>query len=382
MNNCGSGPTPWGTYLTCEENFNGYFGWSDENYVRTPSQERYGFSQGGFGYGWHVYDKRFDLSDADYANESNRFGWVVEIDPMNATQRPAKRTAMGRFKHEAVAIAESKSGRIAAYMGDDQRFDYCYKYVSNRSWQAAIASGDSPLDDGVLYVARFNADGTGEWLELSMNNPVLAEQFSGMDELLVNTRLAADIVGATPMDRPEWTTIGKDGSVFWTLTNNSQRAEADAANPEAPNNDGHIIQTIDSDDFLGTKFTWEIFLLASSTRGTPGVFTDPDAAWADDQGRLFIGTDGGQPDGLQDQLVVFDTTKDKPEAKRLFVGVASDEITGFTVTPNYRTAFINMQHPGNGDPTATNFPAKTDGVTIPRDCTIVLRRKKGGRIGS
>ena len=382
VNNCGSGPTPWGTYLTCEENFNGYFGWTDSAYVPNASQQRYGFSENGFGYSWHLFDKRFDLSDAEYANESNRFGWIVEIDPFDGTQRPVKRTAMGRFKHEAVAIAEGGQGRIAAYMGDDQRFDYCYKYVSNRPWKDAIADGDSPLDDGVLYVARFNADGTGEWLELSMRIPALAQRFSGMDDLLVNTRIAADIVGATPMDRPEWTTIGKNGEVYWTLTNNSQRTTADAANPEAPNNDGHIIATYDDDHHLGTHFSWDIYVLASASRGTPGVFTDPDAAWADDQGRLFIGTDGGQPDGLQDQLVVFDTTTEEPEAKRLFVGVASDEITGFTVTPNYRWAFINMQHPGNGNPAATNFPAPTDGVTIPRDCTIVLRRKNGGRIGS
>ncbi|MEM7675561.1 MAG: alkaline phosphatase PhoX, partial [Myxococcota bacterium] len=317
VNNCGSGPTPWGTYLTCEENFNGYFGWSESAYTPTPSQARYGFSQGGFGYGWFQFDKRFDISDTDYVNESNRFGWIVEIDPFDGSQRPVKRTALGRFKHEAVAIAQSNSGRIAAYMGDDQANDYCYKYVSTRPWQAAIADGESPLDSGVLYVARFDADGTGQWLELSMQNPILAANFSGMDEILVNTRLAADLLGATPMDRPEWTTIGKDGEVYWTLTNNSGRSEPTAANPEAPNTDGHIIRTVDSDDFLGTSFTWDIYILASSTRNTPGVFTDPDAAWADDKGRLFIGTDGGQPDGLQDQLVVFDLTKDEPEPKRL-----------------------------------------------------------------
>ena len=155
-----------------------------------------------------------------------------------------------------------------------------------------------------------------------------------------------------------------------------------AANPEAPNNDGHIIRTIDDHDHLGTFFKWDIFLLASTTRGTEGVFTDPDAAWADPFGRLFIGTDGGQPDGLQDQLIVFDTTKETPEPKRLLVGVNSDEITGFTITPDQRTAFVNIQHPGNGDPTSTNFPAAPDGTTIPRDCTLVITRKDGGIIGS
>ena len=383
VNNCGSGPTPWGTYLTCEENFNGYFGYTDDHYEPTAAQSRYGFSQGGFGYGWYLFDKRFDISDPEYANECNRFGWIVEIDPMDASQKPVKRTALGRFKHEAIAIAESSSGRIAAYMGDDERFDYCYKFKSDRRWREAIRNGDSPLDEGTLFVAKFHEDGTGEWLPLTLDNPALSGHFSDMAELLVNTRIASDLVGATPMDRPEWTTIGKDGSVFWTLTNNTRREEVNAANTEAPNNDGHIIRTKDDDDYMGDTFTWEFFIIASSTRETEAVFTDPDAAYADPFGRLFIGTDGGQPDGLQDQLVVFDTTKDNPEPKRLLTGVVSDEITGWTTTPDYRTAFTNIQHPGNGNPEATNFPAATGSGKIPRDCTLVLTKKRGrGVIGS
>ena len=386
VNNCGSGLTPWGTYLTCEENFNGYFGATEGpsfNDRRTPAQARYGFDFDGFNYGWEFFDKRFDLSDPDYVNESNRFGWIVEIDPQDGTQKPTKRTALGRFKHEAIAIGVAPNGRIAAYMGDDERFDYCYKYVSDKPWKQAIAEGESPLDEGTLYVARFNDDFTGDWLELSMNNPILANNFADMGELLINARLAADLVGATPMDRPEWTTIGLDNTVFWTLTNNSRRDQANAANPEAPNNDGHIIRTKDSDDFLGTTFTWEIFILASSTRGTPGVFTDPDAAYADPDGRLFIGTDGGQPDGLQDQVVVFDTTQENPVPKRLLVGVVSDELTGWAYTPDFKTAFVNVQHPGNGDPSATNFPKSFDGTTIPRDATLVItKRRGGGPVGS
>ncbi|MEO0399989.1 MAG: PhoX family phosphatase [Pseudomonadota bacterium] len=388
VNNCGSGPTPWGTYLTCEENFNGYFGASAGLDNPTEAQARYGFSAFGFGYGWFNFDRRFDLSDPDYVNEQNRFGWIVEIDPHDGTQTPTKRTAMGRFKHEAVAIAESANGRIAAYMGDDQRGDYCYKYVSDLPWKDAIAQGKSPLDEGTLYVARFNDDNTGDWLELSVNNPALAGRFADQGELLINTRLAADILGATKMDRPEWTTIGQEKSVFWTLTNNTAKdrtppqGEVNAANPENPNSDGHIIRTFDDNDFLGETFTWEIYLLASSTRGTPGVFTDPDAAYADPDGRLFIGTDGGQPDGLQDQLVVFDTTKNPPEPKRLLVGVRNDEITGFAYTPDQTTAFVNVQHPGDGDPSRTNFPKKFDGVTIPRDATLIITKKNGDVVGS
>ncbi len=388
INNCGSGPTPWGTYLTCEENFNGYFGAvndlgeEDESFEGTESQQRYGFDSDGFGYGWEFYDKRFDLNDPDYVNEGNRFGWVVEIDPFDATQKPVKRTALGRFKHEAIAIAETYTGQIAAYMGDDQRFDYCYKYVSDDPWKYSIENGESPLDKGKLYVARFNDDGTGNWLLLDISNPELFGKFEDQAELLINARLAADMVGATPMDRPEWTSIGQGGTVFWTLTNNGDRTVADAANPEAPNSDGHIIRTKDSMDGLGDSFEWEIYILASSTAGTEGTFTDPDAAYADPFGRLFIGTDGGQPDGLQDQLVVFDTTTDEPEPKRLLVGVANDEVTGWAFTPDYRTAFTNLQHPGDGNPSLTNFPIPFDGVTIPRDATLVITRKDKGIVGS
>lgn len=388
VNNCGNGFTPWGTYLTCEENFNGYFGYTDPNYVPNEKQARYGFSANGFGYGWHVFDERFDISNPAYANEYNRFGWIVEIDPQNPNKPPVKHTALGNFKHEAIAIREAKNGKIHCYMGDDQRFDYSYKFVSKRPWRVARRLGINPLSEGTLYAARFNADGTGDWLELSMNNPKLAKRFSSEAELLINTRIAADIVGATPMDRPEWTTIAADGeSVFWTLTNNSQRTEANAANPEAPNNDGHIIRTLDRGQGNGKKFDWEFFILASQTRGTEEVFTDPDAAYADRDGRLFIGTDGGQPDGLQDQLTVFDTTEklspgELPEAKRLFVGVNSDEITGWAQTPDQRVAMINMQHPGDGNPAATNFPAPDGSGKVPRDCTIVITRKDGGIVGS
>ena len=387
VNNCGSGPTPWGTYLTCEENFNGYFGWTDESYERTPSQARYGFSQGGFGYGWYLFDKRWDISDPEYANESNRFGWVVEIDPFDGTQKPVKRTALGRFKHEAIAIATTDYGRAACYMGDDQRGDYCYRYVSNNPWRYDIEQGRSPLDDGKLYVARFNHDFTGDWLLLSKENPVLSD-FESDADILINARLAADAVGATKMDRPEWTTIGAKGDVYWTLTNNNRKdreppqGEVNAANPENPNNDGHIIRTVDAFGGDSDTFEWEIYLLASATRETEEVFTDPDAAYADPFGRLFIGTDGGQPDGLQDQLTVFDLKSDDPTPNRLLVGVSGDEVTGWTVTPDFRNGFTNLQHPGDGAPWNSNFPAEYDGVTIPRDATLVIMRKDGDIVGS
>ncbi|MDX1655305.1 MAG: PhoX family phosphatase [Candidatus Competibacteraceae bacterium] len=378
VNNCSMGHTPWGTYLTCEENFNGYFGATDD-WTPSEAQNRYGFTPSGFGYGWERFDPRFDLSNADYRNEENRFGWVVEIDPMDRSQIPVKRTALGRFKHEGATVTVGRGGRAVVYMGDDQRFDYIYKFVSDRNWRSMRAQGLSPLDHGKLYVAKFNDDGTGEWLELTIDNPALAAKFMDQAEVLTYARLAADILGATPMDRPEWTTVAPNGDVYCTLTNNSRRQEPDAANPLAPNPDGHIIRWHDSDQHTGTTFQWDIFLIAEDTHGSEDTFSDPDGIWADPDGRLFIQTDGGQKDGLNNQMLVADTFTG--ELRRLFTGVTECEITGITVTPDRRTLFINIQHPGDGDPGKTNFPAQ-DGKSVPRDSTIVITRKDGGIVGS
>ena len=385
VNNCANGYTPWGTYVTCEENFHGYFGSTDAAWSASESQVRYGFSQNGSGYGWHLYDKRFDLGDPDYRNEENRFGWVVEIDPFDPAQMPVKRTALGRFKHEGATVHVDDQGRVVVYSGDDERFEYIYKFVSADSWRAMRARGESPLDRGTLYVARFDEDGTGRWLELSLNVPALAARFSDMGELLVNTRIAADIVGATPMDRPEWITVGADDQVYCALTNNSRRTVADAANPLAPNADGHIIRWSETNGFGGRAFAWNIFLIAEDTHGADDedTFSDPDGLWADPDGRLFIQTDGGQKKGLNNQMLVADIMTG--ELRRLFTGVTGCEITGITVTPDRRTMFINVQHPGGGDPSATNFPVPNgvpDGVTVPRDATVVITRKDGGVIGS
>lgn len=383
VNNCANGYTPWGTYLTCEENFNGYFGVGPAGtWTANERQERYGFTDSGFGYGWEKFDPRFDLSNANYINEQNRFGWIVEIDPMNASQTPVKRTALGRFKHEGIAITVGKGGRAVGYMGDDQRFDYCYKFVSKASWRSLRARGLSPLDHGTLYVAKFNENGTGDWLALTMSNPALKGKFKDQAELLVYTREAADIVGATPMDRPEWTTVAPNGHIFWAMTNNSRRTEPGPGSPLAPNPDGHILEMVDSDNHTGTRFTWTIPFIAEDTHaeGDEQTFSDPDGLWVDPDGRLFIQTDGGQKKGLNNQMLV--ANPQTGEIRRIFAGPAGCEITGIAVTPDRRTMFINVQHPGDGDPALSNFPAATNGVTIPRDATVVLTRKDGGIIGS
>ncbi|MBT8079200.1 MAG: DUF839 domain-containing protein, partial [Gammaproteobacteria bacterium] len=308
----------------------------------------------------------------------------VEIDPWDGRKKPVKRTALGRIKHEGVAVGVGKGGRIVCYMGDDQRFDYIYKYVSAYNWKAMMRHGISPLDKGKLYVARFNDDGTGDWLELSIYNPVLQARFNDQAEVLTYARIAADLLGATPMDRPEWTSIAPDDYVYCTLTNNSRRTEPNAANPLAPNSDGHIIRWRDTDKYTGTKFKWDIFIFAKDTHGTEESFADPDGIWADEDGRLFIQTDGGQKDNLNNQMLV--ANLHTGEVKRIFEGVSGDEITGVALTPDRRTMFINTQHPGNGDPSRTNFPVMNEvpdpNGPVPRDATFVITKRDGGIIGS
>jgi len=384
VNNCANGHTPWGTYLTCEENFNGYFG-ATGSWTPTEAQKRYGFSTQGFGYGWYNFDPRFDLSNPSYKNEEHRFGWVVEIDPMDASQTPVKRTALGRFKHENAELVVGRGGRAVVYMGDDERFDYIYKFVSESNWRSMRARRISPLDRGKLYVAKFNDNGTGEWLELTINNPALAAQFADQAEVLTFARLAADTLGATPMDRPEWIAAAANGDIYCNLTNNTRRQVPDAANPLAPNPFGHIIKWRDSDNHVGTTFTWDIFVLAVDTHDTEkSAFGSPDGLWSDPDGRLFIETDGTQPEinGVRpnDQLLVADPNTG--EICRLFTGVTECEVTGLTRTPDRRTLFANLQHPGDGNPDLTNFPASQGSGKIPRDATVVITRKDGGIVGS
>jgi len=384
VNNCANGHTPWGTYLTCEENFNNYFG-ATGSWTPTAAQKRYGFSAEGRGYDWHKFDPRFDLSNSSYTKEENRFGWVVEIDPMNASQTPVKRTALGRVKHENAEFVVGQGGRAVVYMGDDERFDYIYKFVSESNWRSMQARGISPLDQGKLYVAKFNDDGTGNWIELTINNPALAARFADQAEVLTYARLAADTVGATPMDRPEWIAAAPNGEVYCTLTNNTRRTTPDAPNPLAPNTFGHIIKWRDSNNHVGTTFTWDIFVRAVDTHDTDkSAFGSPDGLWSDSDGRLFIETDGTQPEingvTLNDQMLVADPSTG--EIRRIFSGVTGCEVTGITVTPNRRTMFVNLQHPGDGDPTLTNFPAPPGSGRIPRDATVVITRKDGGIVGS
>ena len=383
LNNCANGETPWGTYLTCEENFHLYFG-STGAFAPDARQARYGLREGESIYGWERFDPRFDLSAAAHRGAENRFGWVVEIDPFDPRATPVKRTALGRFRHEGAAVVVGAGNRVVVYMGDDQRFAHIYKFVSDGDWREMRARGESPLDRGVLYAAHFRGDGTGEWRALTIDSPAVRRAgLADAAEVAVFARLAAGAVGATPMDRPEWAAAAPGGEVFMSLTNNRERAVPGPANPLAPNPDGHILRWRDSEDRTGAEFTWEIFLIAADTHGTEVSFSDPDGLYADPDGRLFIETDGRQKDGLNNQLLVADPATGA--VRRLFTGVAGDEITGIAATPDRRTLFVNVQHPGGGDPSLTNFPVENDppdGSTVPRDATVAITRRDGGIVGS
>ena len=409
LNNCALGHTPWGTYLTCEENFNGYF--VNASGSLPPLQKRYGITDKGFGYRWHEHEERFDASK--HANEPNRFGWVVEIDPFDPASAPVKHTALGRFKHEGASVTLAPDGRVVVYMGDDERNEYIYKFVSD----GAYRSGDREanlrlLSKGTLYVARFSADGTGEWraLVLGQNGIDASAGFASPADVLVNARGAADTAGATKMDRPEWIAVHpRTREVYCTLTNNTARGTdkgpaVDRANPRASNVYGHIIRWRErAADPAATAFEWDVFVLAGDpSQAEPAkkgnikgdIFGSPDGLWFDPRGVLWIQTDVSSSGMLtadyanigQNQMLAADVATG--EIRRFLTGPPNCEITGVVTTPDGRTMFVNIQHPGE-TPSERTDPTKPMAVSAwpgtggrPRSATIVVRKNDGGVIGS
>jgi uncharacterized protein len=406
LNNCSMGVTPWGTYLACEENWNNYFGTEDASWEPTEEQARYGVTNEGGGYRWHLAEPRFDL--AANPGELNRFGWVVEIDPMNPRATPVKRTALGRVKHEGCTVTESR-GRVVAYTGDDQDGDYVYKFVGEGSWRVQRWLGRSPLDHGTLYVARFEDDGTGSWLPLKHGSGALTPENGWEDQadVLLRTRQAADAVGATKLDRPEWIAIHPGNrDVYCSLTNGS--GWESAANPRTPNPYGHIIRwTERGGDHTATSFEWDIFVLAGDPAydeevelDASNVFGSPDGLRFDGDGRLWIMTDvsGGSqllPEKGYDNIgnnQMLAADPDTGEIRRFLTGPRGCEITGATGTPDGRTLFVNVQHPGEatdawGEPTpddpraVSNWP-DFDPAGRPRSATVAIRRADGGVVGA
>ncbi len=411
LNNCAGATTPWGTWLTCEENINGYF-WNKtaaETHPDAKALKRYGIP--GEWYAWGKWHDRFDV--AKEPNEPNRFGWVVEIDPMDPTSTPVKRTALGRFKHEGAANIINADGRFVIYQGDDERFDYVYKFVTEAKVDPANrAANRDILDKGTLFVARYNADGSGEWLPMVHGQGKLTVEtgFKDQGDVVVFARLAADVLGATKMDRPEDVEANpKTNKVYVALTNNSRRKadQVDAANPRGDNRFGHIIEMMpEGGDHAATKFKWEILLKcgdpsiaavgASFNPATTkdGWFGMPDQIAIDAMGRLWIGTDGQSPTktGRADGLWAVETEGAARATSKLFYRCPNGaELCGPEPTPDMETFFVAVQHPGEADeedPKAapatfenpsTRWPDFKDGIP-PRPSIVAITKKGGGKI--
>lgn len=409
LNNCAGGTTPWGTSIMAEENFNYYFGGeAAETGAQAAAYRRYGIVRRPQ-YGWYRTIDRFNLDREP--NEPNRFGWVVEFDPYDPQSVPVKRTALGRFKHEGATHAIDRSGRVVFYSGDDERNDYLYKFVTARPWNPNDrAANRDLLDEGTLYVAQFHDDGKLTWLPLVHGEGplVAANGFHSQGDVLVETRRAADLLKATPMDRPEDVeTNFVNGRVYVMLTNNSRRTaqNLNAVNPRVNNTHGHVIELIppgagtDAVDHAGTEGRWAIFLMA----GRPGIdagaryhravsengwLSCPDNCAFDSKGRIWISTDGaGEAAGVADGLYAADTSGFGRALTRLFYQAPlGAEVCGPCLTPDDQTVFLAIQHPGeakgsNFATPATRWPDfRTD--TPPRPSVIAIVRKGGGIIGS
>ncbi len=402
MNNCAGGMTPWGTYLMAEENFNGNFSGSlPEDHPEAENHKRYGVPRGWYHWGQHF--ERFDVSKTP--NEPNRYGWIVEVDILDPTSAPKKRTAMGRFKHEGAENVVAPDGRVVVYMGDDQRFDYVYKFVTARPINTEDRTANMDLlDEGTLYVAQFDADGGVTWLPLTFGEGPLTPQngFQSQADILIEARRAADLLEATPMDRPE--DVEPDpatGRVYVMLTNNTERTaeQVDAANPRANNADGQIIEIIEPNgDFTATKSQWE-FVVQCGDPSDPengsqwneatsehGWFGSPDNCAIDPKGRLWISTDGNQKTGSNDGLWALSTKGDARGTSRAFFRAPNGaEVCGPRFTPDGKTLFLAVQHPGDGKGASFEAPSTRwpdfEENTPPRPSLVAIRRKDHGEIG-
>ncbi|MCF6124462.1 PhoX family phosphatase [Mesorhizobium sp. M7A.F.Ca.CA.001.07.2.1] len=411
VNNCAGGVTPWGTYVMAEENIHGYFsGELPEDHKEAANYKRLGIPEGA--YEWAAHYERFDL--AKEPNEANRFGWIVEVDVNDPTSTPRKRTAMGRFKHEGAESIVAKDGRVVFYLGDDERFDYVYKFVTRAAFNPNDrAANKDLLDDGTLHVARFAEDGTVEWLPIVFGQgPLTAENgFTGQADVLIETRRAADLLGATKMDRPEdIQPNGVNGKVYVMLTNNSKRKadQVDAANPRAENAFGHIIEIAeDGGDFTAAKGKWEVLLKCgdpsvadvgatfSTATTANGWFGMPDNCAVDSAGRLWVATDGQGPKatGRTDGLWAVDTEGAARATSKLFFRVPiGAEMCGPLFAPDDQTAFVAVQHPGDGgedweafgrpsyyEDLSTRWPDFKPDMPV-RPSVVAITKQGGGKI--
>ncbi|MCA0043576.1 PhoX family protein [Celeribacter litoreus] len=390
MNNCGSGKTLWGTYLTCEENFNGYFG-ATGAYEERADFKRYGI--GGEGrYAYEKFDTRYDLSKEP--NEPYRHGWVTEINPLDPSSTPIKHTALGRFKHENAEMVQANDGRVVVYMGDDERGEFMYKFVSNGTWTEG-GSTEGLLSDGTLYVAKFNDDMTGAWLPLTPETTGMS-----IEEILVFSRIAGSKVGATTMDRPEWIAANPlKCEAYCALTNNKNRGIKTNAggdetpvggpNPREANKYGQIVRwTPTGEDHGSETFAWDLYVMAGnpnvhdnayggSDNVTAGnMFNSPDGMAFSSDGYLWIQTDGDDSNEGDfagqgnNQMLVGNT--ETGEIARFLTAPNGAEVTGLCWSADKKVAFVGIQHPGGAWP---------DGAGKPRSAVISVWREDGATIG-
>ncbi|MCY4590690.1 MAG: PhoX family phosphatase [Alphaproteobacteria bacterium] len=397
-NNCANGQTPWGTYLACEENFHGYFSSSDPDLPLTDALKRYGVKHKDRGYGWATADERFDI--ARHPNEPNRAGYVVEIDPFDPASTPKKRTALGRFKHENAEVVVADNGHVVAYLGDDERGEFLYRFVSAAPWSGAGDDRDA-LENGTIHVAEFSDDGTGRWIPLT-------PETTGMDSaplIAIHTRMAASAVGATTMDRPEWVASNPHRpEVYCCLTNNKNRGKKPNAggdptpvggpNPRPENLYGQIVRwRPDNGDHTAEGFSWDLFVVAgnpavhgdaragSANVDAANMFNSPDGLKFDDRGGLWIQTDGnysneGDFAGHGNNQMLH-ASADSGAIARFLVGPRECEVTGLCWSPDRKTMFVGLQHPGERG--SSTFPGGGD--TVPRSTVIAVTRLDGGPIG-
>jgi len=437
VNNCAGGITPWGTYLMAEENFHGYF-WGDltkhpkeglldsneldgpvdgavQDHPEARNFARYGLPSNR--YAWGKFHQRWNIHAEP--NEANRFGWIVEVDPLDPAAVPVKRTALGRFKHEGAESIINKDGRLVIYSGDDERFEYLYKFVTaSKVDPANRAANKNLLDDGVLSVAKFNDDGSVDWLPLIFGQGGLTPEndFHSQADVLIETRRAADVLGATPMDRPEDVEPNpQTNKVYVMLTNNSKREseQVDAANERATNVWGHIVELTPPDgDHAAAKSTWDIVVrcgdpndsvanaLWNPATSANGWFSCPDNCAVDGQGRLWVTTDQGSAwskvSGTADGVWALETDGEGRGTGKMFFRVpVGAEMCGPRFTPDDRTLFLAVQHPATDgtkaypgfergstfeDP-ATRWP-DFDAKMPPRPSVVVITKQDGGPIGS
>ena len=396
-NNFGAGRTPWGTYLACEENFNGYFSSSNKDMALPEGFKRYGISHKDWGYNWAMADDRFDI--AKHPNEAHRASYVVEIDPFNPSAAPKKRTALGRFKHENAEVVIAPDGHVVVYLGDDERGEFLYRFVSAGKYSAG-GDNSNLLEDGELYVAKFHDGGKGEWLHLT---PAATGMASKAD-ICIHTRQAASAVGATTMDRPEWVAAPPHkAEAYCALTNNKNRgkkpnkggdaAPAGGPNPRAGNNYGQIVRWRHmGGDHGAAKFAWDLFVVAgnpivhddayagSQNITAQNMFNSPDGIKFDEAGILWIQTDGkysntGNFAGMGNNQMLA-ANPETGDIRRFMVGPKECEITGLTWSPDRRTMFVSIQHPGEkGD---SHFPE--GGAAVPRSCIVAVWLDDGAMI--